>query len=220
MNFGQFNFGEFITMIVPLIFAITIHEAAHGYAAFRMGDQTAKLAGRVTLNPVMHFDLFGSLILPVMLKMSGSPIMFGYAKPVPVNPNNYYDYRKGTLIVSSAGVVANLICAVISGGLFQALTHFKAAWTTNLFSISMPLANMLAYSVIINLVLMVFNLIPVPPLDGSRILGIFLPDSIRPAFDQIERFGMIILIVLMMTKVIDKTIDTFVNPLSRLLLGG
>lgn len=214
------NVGQFITMIVPLIFAITIHEAAHGYAALRMGDQTAKLSGRVTLNPISHFDLFGSLILPLMLKLSGSPIMFGYAKPVPVNPNNYRDYRMGTMIVSSAGVLANLVCAVISGILFQALTHMKFAWTANLSSsVSMPMANMLAYSVIINLVLMVFNLIPVPPLDGSRILAMFLPDSIRPAFEEIERFGMIILIVLIMTKVIDKIIHAVVNPLSNFLLG-
>ncbi len=215
------NISQFITMIVPLIFAITIHEAAHGYAALRMGDRTAELSGRVTLNPISHFDLFGSLILPLMLKFSGSPIMFGYAKPVPVNPNNYNNYHKGTLIVSSAGVLANLICAILSGILFQVLANFKSAWTSDiLFSISMPMANMLAYSVIINLVLMVFNLIPIPPLDGSRILAMFLPDSIRPAFEQIERFGMIILIVLMMTKIIDKIIHAVVNPLGNMLLGG
>lgn len=215
------NVGQFITMIVPLIFAITIHEAAHGYAAFRMGDHTARLSGRVTLNPISHFDLFGSLILPLILKFSGSPIMFGYAKPVPVNPDNYHDYRKGTIIVSSAGVLANLICAIISGVLFQILTNFESAWTSDiLIMISMPMANMLAYSVIINLVLMVFNLIPIPPLDGSRILAMFLPDSIRPAFQGIEKFGMIILLIIMMkTNIIDKIIHTVMNPLSNLLLG-
>ncbi|NJL58391.1 MAG: site-2 protease family protein [Desulfobacteraceae bacterium] len=215
------NIGQFIIMIVPLIFAITIHEAAHGYAALRMGDRTAELSGRVTLNPISHFDLFGSLILPLMLKLLNTSIMFGYAKPVPVNPNNYRYYRMGTLIVSSAGVAANLACAVISGILFRALRHSEFAWTSVSSLISKkPIADMLEYSVIINLVLMVFNLIPVPPLDGSRILGMVLPDSIRPAFQEIERFGMIILIVLMMTKIIDKIIHAVVNPLSNLLLGA
>ena len=108
-----------IIMIVPLLFAVTIHEVAHGYIAYRMGDNTAMLAGRLTLNPIKHLDFFGSFLIPLILKLSGSPVIFGYAKPVPVNFANLRDFRKGTIAVSSAGVAANLLCALISGALFQ-----------------------------------------------------------------------------------------------------
>jgi Zn-dependent protease len=122
---SNFNIGQFMTMIVPMVFAVTIHEAAHGYAALRMGDRTAQQAGRLTLNPIRHVDPFGSLILPLMLSISGAPA-FGYAKPVPVNPLNYRDYRMGTLLVSSAGVVANLVCAILSGIVFQIMEIGRA----------------------------------------------------------------------------------------------
>lgn len=108
-------------MIIPLLFAVTIHEVAHGYVAYRMGDNTAMLAGRLTLNPVKHLDFIGSFLLPLILKFTGSPIIFGYAKPVPVNFANLRDYRKGVIYVSSAGVLANFACAFISGMLFQFL---------------------------------------------------------------------------------------------------
>jgi len=213
---SNFNIGQFITMIVPMVFAVTIHEAAHGYAALRMGDPTAQQAGRLTLNPIRHVDLFGSLILPLMLSLSGAPV-FGYAKPVPVNPLNYRDYRRGTLWVSSAGVMANLACAILSGIAFQIMGHISVP--AAVVPVLIPVFKMLYYSVIINLVLMVFNLIPIPPLDGSHIFAMFLPENLRASFHQIERFGMLILIVLLMTHVIDKIIDFVVNPLSHVLLG-
>jgi Zn-dependent protease len=209
---SNFNIGQFITMIVPLVFAVTIHEAAHGYAALRMGDRTAQLAGRLTLNPIRHFDLFGSLILPLLLSISGAPV-FGYAKPVPVNPFYYRDFRIGTLLVSSAGVAANLACAILSGIAFQLLRHISIPVAF------IPLMEMLLYSVIINLVLMVFNLIPIPPLDGSHILAMILPENLRASYQQIGRFGMIIIFVLLSTKVIGKIIHSVVNPLGNLLLG-
>ncbi len=214
------NINEFVLMIVPLLFAVTIHEVAHGYVAYRMGDSTAKLAGRLSLNPIKHLDPVGSFLLPVILYFSGSPFLFGYAKPVPVNFANLYDYRRGTIFVGAAGVVANLICAVISGLLFQALIYFGSSWHASVLQfLVIPFLSMLNYSVIINLVLAVFNMIPVPPLDGSRILAMFLPESLSIPFQSIERYGMIIIILLLMTKSLGKIISFFVTPLYSLLTG-
>lgn len=202
-------------MIVPLVFAVTVHEAAHGYAAYLMGDSTAMRAGRLTLNPIKHLDLFGSLLLPLLLKVSGSPFIFGYAKPVPVNFNNLRDFPRGLIYVAAAGVTANLACAMLSGILYRILTNFSVPE-----SLFIPLSLMLQYSAVINLVLMVFNLIPVPPLDGSRILAMLLPTNLRIPFQSIERYGMIIVIILLMSGMLGKIISFFVSPLYKLLIGN
>jgi Zn-dependent protease len=174
------NLNQIVVMIVPLLFSVTIHEVAHGYVALRMGDNTARLAGRLTLNPIKHLDFFGSLILPLILKLTGSPVIFGYAKPVPVNFSNFRDIRKGTIYVASAGVLANFILAILSGALFQTLVHFQSVWYPSIFKpLIMDLYHMLFYSVVINLVLGIFNLIPIPPLDGSKILAMCLPPVLR-----------------------------------------
>ncbi|MCP4112460.1 MAG: site-2 protease family protein [Desulfobacteraceae bacterium] len=204
-------------MIVPLLLAVTIHEAAHGYVAYRMGDDTAMLAGRLTLNPIKHLDLFGSFIIPLVLSISGSPFIFGYAKPVPVNFTRIREYRKGVILVSGAGVVANMACAVASGILFRMIVSLWHVPNLKLFV--EPLATMLVYSVTINLLLAVFNLIPVPPLDGSRILGMFLPEELKWKYESIERYGMLIIIVLLMTGIINDIIKFSVYPLRSLLLG-
>ncbi len=207
-------------MIVPLVFAVTVHEAAHGYAAFRMGDPTAMRAGRLTLNPIRHLDLFGSFLLPLLLKVSGSPFLFGYAKPVPVNFHNLSPFRRGVIYVAAAGVTANLICAVFSGILYHILVYFGFLWIHSVLEyLFMPLAFMLQYSVMINLVLMVFNLIPIPPLDGSRILAMLLPMEMRIRFQSIERYGMIIIVILLMTDMLGRVISFFVSPLYDLLIG-
>ncbi len=211
------NFDQLVLMIVPLLFAVTIHEAAHGYAAYRMGDDTAMLAGRLTLNPIKHLDLFGSFLIPFILSISGSPFIFGYAKPVPVNFNRIHDYRKGVILVSAAGVAANMACAIASGILFRIIVNLW--YVPGLISFVEPVISMLAYSVMINLVLAVFNLIPVPPLDGSRILAMFLPMELKWKYESIERYGMLIIIFLLMTRIIDKIIVFFVYPLRSLLLG-
>ncbi len=207
-------------MIVPLLFSVTIHEVAHGYVALRMGDNTARLAGRLTLNPLKHLDFFGSLILPLILKLTGSPIIFGYAKPVPVNFSNFRDIRKGTIFVASAGVLANFILAILSGVLFQTLVHFQWVWYPSIFKpLIMDLYHMLFYSVIINLVLGIFNLIPIPPLDGSKILAVCLPPTLRLQLARIERFGMIIIIFLLLTNLLDRLISFFLTPMFNILLG-
>ncbi len=217
---ANFSLIQFILLILPLILAVTLHEVAHGYAALKMGDHTARLAGRLTLNPIKHLDLFGSFLLPLVLKLSGSPIIFGYAKPVPVNYLNFRDYRKGTLWVASAGVLANAMLAVISAALFQLLAATKASWAESQFELLYAyLFQLLAYSVIINCVLALFNLIPIPPLDGSRILEMLLPAPLRMYFSRLERFGMIIIFVLLITGPLGRLMAFFLKPVLDFLLG-
>ncbi len=218
--FANFSLIQFILLILPLILAVTLHEVAHGYAALKMGDHTARLAGRLTLNPIKHLDLFGSLLLPLVLTLSGSPIVFGYAKPVPVNVRNFREYRKGTLWVSAAGVLANMILAVLSAALFQMLASTKASWTQSQYGLPFEfLFQLLAYSVIINCILALFNLIPIPPLDGSRIVAMLLPARLRMHFSRLERFGMIIILVLLITGPLSRLMSFFLKPVLDFLLG-
>lgn len=218
--FSNINLNQIVVMIVPLLFSVTIHEVAHGYIALRMGDHTAQKAGRLTLNPIKHLDFFGSLLLPLILKLTGSPVIFGYAKPVPVNFSNLRNIRKGTIYVASAGVLANFILAILSGILFQILNYYKLLWQTSIFNpFIMDLYSMLFYSVVINLVLAIFNLIPIPPLDGSKILAMCLPASLRIQFARLERFGMIIIIFLLLTNLLDKLLSFFLTPMFNVLMG-
>jgi Zn-dependent protease len=185
-----------------------------------MGDSTAKRAGRLSLNPVPHLDIFGSLILPLTLKLSGSPMIFGYAKPVPVNFANLRPLRAGAIIVSVAGVVTNFILAAVSAGVFRLILATDPLWRNGFWDPSfMVVSKLLIYSVIINIVLACFNLIPIPPLDGGRILSALLPYRMQRQFARIEPFGMIILLVLLFTKSRYFLFSFFINPLINLLLG-
>ena len=217
---NNFSFVQLILMILPLIVAVILHEVAHGYVAFKMGDPTARLAGRLTLNPIKHLDLFGSFLLPVILKLSGSPIIFGYAKPVPVNFANLRKFRKGTICVASAGVLTNMILAVISAALFQMLAATETSWAQpQIGLLAGILIQLLAYSVIINCVLALFNLIPIPPLDGSRIVAMLLPAALRTQYSRLERFGMIIIFVLLVTGPLGRLMSFFLKPVLNFLLG-
>ncbi|MBU1054055.1 MAG: site-2 protease family protein [Proteobacteria bacterium] len=217
--FDNFDIYKTVLMLIPLIFSVTVHEVAHGYAAYRLGDHTAKLAGRLTLNPIKHLDFVGSFLLPVMLRLMGSPVIFGYAKPVPVNFANLKDQKKDVIVVASAGALANIALAVISAILF----HIILSYDGNFYDLDKApvleaIVSMLFYSVFINPILAVFNLMPIPPLDGSRILAVLLPHHMRLQFAKIERFGMMILIFFLFTGIFDKILDYVAMPIISFLL--
>ena len=215
-----FDLNRLVVMIVPLLFAVTIHEVAHGWMANRLGDPTAKWSGRLSLNPMKHLDVMGSFVLPLMLLLFRSPIIFGYAKPVPVNFANLRNYRRDTILVASAGAVANLAGALVCGAAFQVMLQFRSFWAESIFSfVAMDLFFMLGYGVLINAILAVFNMIPVPPLDGSKILSMVLPPRYTTQFAHIERFGMILLIFLLFTGMLNSIVSFFVGPVLRISLG-
>lgn len=181
----------FALSIIILLFSVIIHEVMHGVAALRFGDHTAEQAGRLTLNPIPHIDLFGTILLPALLIFTGSPILFGWAKPVPVNPLNFSNLRRGELFVSAAGILANFGLAVGAALLY----HFLNALPQTFPAI---VGTLLRFTVTINLVLGVFNLFPIPPLDGSKILLSQLPLNLARSYQKIEPYGFLILLVLLM----------------------
>ena len=177
--------------IVVLIFSVVIHEVSHGYAALALGDRTAQYSGRLTLNPIKHIDLFGSIILPALTALMGGPV-FGWAKPVPYNPYNLKNQKWGPAIVGAAGPAANLLLAVIFG-LFIRFSSSLSAGVSGQF-----LANFITIAAaisILNLVLAIFNLVPIPPLDGSKVLFAFLPYRWRNVEVMLERYGFFALLI-------------------------
>lgn len=196
---------------IPIIFAITVHEAAHGYIAKYFGDLTADKMGRITLNPIKHIDPIGTILLPALTLMLGG-ILFGWAKPVPVNFANLNNPKKDMLWVAAAGPASNLIMAIF--------------WVLVLkYSASAPevaaffLLEMSKVGIMINLVLMVLNLLPLPPLDGGRIAVSLLPMHLAMKFSQIERYGFIILIALLFTGILGKIISPMIDFFARLILS-
>lgn len=173
--------------IVILIISVVIHEISHGYAAEMMGDPTARNAGRLTLNPIKHLDLFGSIILPALMIITKAGFVFGWAKPVPYNPDNLRDKRWGTLFVASAGIIANLFIALVFGLAIRVLVHYGIA-TESILAIMSTI-------VFLNILLAVFNLVPIPPLDGSKILFSFLPHRFRHFEALLERYAFVVLIL-------------------------
>ena len=202
----------FILLAPPLLFALTIHEFAHGYVAFFFGDPTAKALGRLTLNPLKHLDPIGTLAFFF--------IHFGWAKPVPVNPNYFKNPRQDMLWVALAGPATNLTVAVISAlvAKFVVLTASILPLTI-IIAILIPVQKMLVASVWINLVLCIFNFLPIPPLDGSRILAGLLPDHLAHSYASLERYGFIILILLMLTNTISRLIMPIIAFANNLLLS-
>ena len=197
---------------LPLLLAITLHEAAHGYMAKLRGDNTAELMGRLSLNPIRHVDLVGTILIPGILLLTGAGFLFGYAKPVPVNFNKLKDIKWDTVWVALAGPGINFVLALISV-LLLSLLPFLSAF------IAEPLAEMLVFSIKINVILMVFNLVPLLPLDGGRVLHALLPKKLQFEFGKTEPYGMIILLVLMFTGILFKIIEPFYSMVIQLLIG-
>lgn len=172
---------------IPVLLAITFHEAAHAYVAWICGDPTARLLGRVTLNPLPHIDRFGTIVLPILCLVSSLGLVFGYAKPVPVDFNRLRNPRRDMMLVAIAGPAANVLLLVISAILLH-LAVLMPPWFAEWFS-----AN-LYRSVLLNAILAVFNMIPVPPLDGGRIVTGLLPYSLAVRYAKLERFGILVVI--------------------------
>ncbi|MDP2593695.1 MAG: site-2 protease family protein [bacterium] len=177
---------ETLFIIIVLIFSVVIHEVSHGFAAEAQGDPTARLAGRLTLNPLPHLDIFGSLILPGLLILSGSPFVVGWAKPVPYNPYNLRNYKWGEMLVAAAGPASNILIGLV----FGLLIRFSG-------TIGLPdsFVEIAIYAVLINIVLAIFNMVPIPPLDGSKILFSLLPAKYLYIRENLERYGFFILII-------------------------
>ncbi|OGI67769.1 hypothetical protein A2738_00435 [Candidatus Nomurabacteria bacterium RIFCSPHIGHO2_01_FULL_42_15] len=175
-----------IFYIVVLIMSVVIHEVSHGFMAEYFGDKTARHAGRLTLNPLPHLDLFGSVLLPAILFFSNAPFLLGWAKPVPYNPDNLSNKKWGTIAVASAGILANFAIAIIFGIIIRLSISF--ALPEGFYFIT-------SIIVLINLALGIFNLIPIPPLDGSKILFSFLPYSFSSLMYKFEQYSLILLLV-------------------------
>jgi Zn-dependent protease len=186
---------EAIVLIAVLIFSVVVHEVAHAWQARREGDDTAERLGRLTLNPVSHLDPVGSILVPLALHFSGSGFLFGWAKPVPVNPAQYRSYVAGDIRVSLAGIVSNLILAVIST--LATVLVLKVDAFVGMGPVTDVLLQATQYGLFINLILAFFNLIPIPPLDGSHVLFHLLPRPLALQYRQAGRYGILVLMGLM-----------------------
>lgn len=201
---------------LPVLFAVVLHEVAHGWVANRLGDPTAARLGRLTLNPISHVDIYGTILIPLFLVVVGAPFIFGYAKPVPVNFYNLGNPKRDMIWVAAAGPVTNIILAVASGYMFKAVYGLE-----NLLPdiVQSPLAMMADFSVKMNVMLAAFNLLPVPPLDGGRVLVGMAPQPLSSIVARIEPFGFIIVLALLMTHTLDFFLEPFVYLVVRLVQG-
>lgn len=215
-----------LALLVP---AIVLHEVAHGYVSYRLGDPTAKARGRLSLNPVKHIDPFGTVLLPLLLWAGGLPV-FGYAKPVPINPHYYRDYRRGMFLSGLAGPATNLTLAGLAGLAVRAIVAGGNVVASSASDGALTALSWVFYAFYffaqVNLVLMFFNLIPIPPLDGSRVLPLFLSDRALRSYHDFERYGVLVFFAVLMVlprvlgfSVLGAYFDVTVAPLLRLLTG-
>jgi Zn-dependent protease len=207
------SINQLIIMAPPLLLALTLHEYAHGYIAYRLGDPTARNAGRLTLNPLSHLDPIGTIAFFL--------IKFGWAKPVPVNPAYFKNPRKDMLWVALAGPVTNLVLAVISALLLKSLIGMAAfiPYSAAMEAVLLPLSHMLVASIWINLVLCIFNFLPIPPLDGSRIMTGLLPENLARTYASFERYGFLVILLLAFSGVLSTVIFPVIRFANNLLLA-
>jgi Zn-dependent protease len=219
-------------MGLPLLFAMVLHEYAHGWVADRYGDSTARMAGRLTMNPLAHIDPFGTIILPLMCLLLPGGFFLGWAKPVPVNPSRLSNPRRDMAYVAAAGPGMNLLLAigsaVLLAGILAIDPTIASSWPPRpgtspradlIGMFLLPMAAMALYSVFINVLLMAFNLIPIPPLDGGRILTSLLPPGPALALSRLEPYGMLIIVLLIMLDPQIHVIRTITGTLVNLMAG-
>jgi Zn-dependent protease len=210
---------QLLISALPILIAITFHEVAHGLVANKLGDPTARMLGRLTLNPLAHIDLFGTIILPLFLiVMTGGRFVFGYAKPVPINPMNFKKPKEGMAVSAAAGPVMNLTLALLSMlALRYVIVPLGAVLPQGTVeTVLKPLALIFNSSIIVNVVLAVFNMIPIPPLDGGRVVAGLLPYRQSALFNRIEPFGFIVVLILIYTGVANSLIMPVIAFLLRL----
>lgn len=202
----NFNPAVLALWVVPFLLAVVFHEWAHGYVAKRLGDDTASVAGRLTLNPIAHIDPIGTVFLPALLMITGSPVMFGWAKPVPVEFSRLHNPRRDMVLVAVAGPMMNLILAAVSAVALATLGAYVSGTpevAAGGIRIAEPLFIMCTMSLQLNVVLAVFNMLPIPPLDGGRVAVGLLPRDLAWRLAQIEPYGFLIVMALLMTHVLD-----------------
>jgi len=210
---------------LPLLVAVVFHEVAHGWVANRLGDPTAARLGRLTLNPVAHIDLFGTILIPLMLIVANAPFVFGYAKPVPVNFFNLRHPKRDMIWVAAAGPATNLVLAFVWTIVWKWLAPMVTGHADQLGSSGAgdylrAVVLMAQTGILINLVLAVFNAFPLPPLDGGRVMVGLLPHALSVRLAKVEPFGFMILIVLLMTHTLDYIMDPPTEFLLKLYLGA
>lgn len=212
--------------MVTLLFAISAHEAAHAWMSNRFGDDTARLLGRITLNPAAHIDPIGTLLIPIVgfvLGNIGGPVaripLIGWGKPTPVNPLRWHNKDLANVMVSAAGIMANLFIAICSFIIIKVML-MTGAFASIPASLQEPVALLLQFFLTMNISLAIFNLLPFPPLDGSKILETFLPESMRPALAFLEQFGFIILMILIYMGVFSAIMRPVMNFIDYLLVLG
>ncbi len=201
---------EISLLIFPVLVAVVFHEVAHGYVAYLCGDPTAKNAGRLTLNPLKHLDLIGTIVFLVTR-------IIGWAKPVPINPLYFKNYRRDLILVSIAGPATNFLIAFIAGIILKLLYGVSVHNTFIYTKLMLPLAIILKFTVQLNIALCFFNLLPIPPLDGSKILMAVLPENLNRYYSYIEPFGFVIILILLFTNILDKILIPLIYIFTNLL---